>query len=236
MHRRPAAYLSLIALLLLSVVLLARNQPAGFDSGLRAPDFTVYDANGDQLQLADYRGQHLLVNFWASWCAPCIREMESLYDLEQILADEVRFLYVGINTFYRDERPLDPAEIAEGFRPGLDQFRERLRGATLVKDDPVKNDIVVNHLLDTSLFDFRGYWQRQFRARTNERYGVPVTYLIDERGMIQLIVHTYQDWREHEQMMRDFVADKSLAAYEDRFVIPVELLPEVTETPVEASD
>ena len=37
-------------------------------------------------------------------------------------------------------------------------------------------------------------------------------------------------------MMRDFIADQSLAAYEDRFVIPVELLPEVTETPVEASD
>lgn len=45
-----------------------------------APDFTVSDGS-TSVHLADYRGKVVLLNFWATWCAPCIQETPSLLQL-----------------------------------------------------------------------------------------------------------------------------------------------------------
>lgn len=51
------------------------------------PAFSLPDTRGEMHQLADYRGRVVLVNFWASWCPPCIKEMPSLQRLQAQLAD-----------------------------------------------------------------------------------------------------------------------------------------------------
>ncbi|MEM7407990.1 MAG: TlpA disulfide reductase family protein [Pseudomonadota bacterium] len=50
-----------------------------------APEFNLPDPNGKAHKLADYRGKLLIVNFWATWCAPCRKEMPSLQRLWKAL-------------------------------------------------------------------------------------------------------------------------------------------------------
>jgi peroxiredoxin len=48
-----------------------------------APDFTLSDASGAKVKLADYRGKVVLLNFWATWCGPCQIEIPWFQEFEQ---------------------------------------------------------------------------------------------------------------------------------------------------------
>ncbi len=88
----PQRRLLLGAALALGTVGLA---PAAVPSGM-APDFTLRTAEGGNLRLQEQRGQVVMVNFWASWCAPCRIEMPQLNKLY----DKYRgsgFVLLGVN-------------------------------------------------------------------------------------------------------------------------------------------
>ncbi|WP_294928718.1 TlpA disulfide reductase family protein [uncultured Paracoccus sp.] len=57
-------------------------------NGEPASDLPFLDRDGNEQRLADYRGQVLLVNFWATWCAPCREEMPSLDRLQAEMGGE----------------------------------------------------------------------------------------------------------------------------------------------------
>jgi peroxiredoxin len=54
---------------------------AALDIGQLAPDFTLKSTQGENVNLSEQRGQIIVVNFWASWCGPCRKEMPMLESL-----------------------------------------------------------------------------------------------------------------------------------------------------------
>lgn len=68
-----------------------------------APDFTLEALDGRLVRLADLKGQVVLVNIWATWCPPCVREIPRLERTYQRYRDQ-GFVLLGVNTTYQDDR------------------------------------------------------------------------------------------------------------------------------------
>lgn len=62
----------------------------------QAPELRLLDLNNKILDLKDLRGKVVLVNFWASWCPPCVHEMPSMQRLQNLLAKQ-NFVTLGVN-------------------------------------------------------------------------------------------------------------------------------------------
>jgi peroxiredoxin len=70
-------------------VLVLSPEIRQIEPGARAPDARMVDvASGDTVSLRGYRGQVVLLNVWATWCAPCLEEMPAMERLYQELGPE----------------------------------------------------------------------------------------------------------------------------------------------------
>ena len=82
--------------------------------GQPVPDFALPDLEGQTVSLSDFRGEVVLLNFWATWCPPCVDEMPSLQKLQEALGEKgLNILAISVDESvedverFRDEFQLD---------------------------------------------------------------------------------------------------------------------------------
>jgi len=106
-YRKQAAERLLASAAKGELVVDASSGEAKYESpltGKPAPDFTLEDLSGKKVSLASYKGKAVLVNFWATWCAPCKIETPWLIELRnQYAAQGFEILGVSADDIDRDD-------------------------------------------------------------------------------------------------------------------------------------
>lgn len=102
-RQRPSRAAISLVLLLLASLAGAAEPPLGhamtaLPSAPLAADFSLPDIDGEMHALSDYRGQVVMLNFWATWCPPCRREMPSMQRLYAKYRDR-GLTVVAVNQF-----------------------------------------------------------------------------------------------------------------------------------------
>lgn len=82
----------------------AADDPTQEPVDYSAPDFTVYDADGNPVKLSDMEGKPVVVNFWASWCPPCKAEMPDFEAMYKKYGDRVVFMMVNMTDGMQETR------------------------------------------------------------------------------------------------------------------------------------
>ena len=96
-----------------SLVTEAAEETAATNAPRFAPDFTVYDAEGNSYKLSDFRGKPVLLNFWASWCGPCKMEMPDFEKAYQTYGEDIHFVIVNLTDGAQETVESASAFIAE---------------------------------------------------------------------------------------------------------------------------
>jgi peroxiredoxin len=116
-----------LALLLLLLPLACSAEPHGAETGeedggrgragtMPAPDFTLPNLAGEPVSLAEFRGKTVVIDFWATWCPPCIFQVPELNAFWEANRDSGEVVVLGVAVDVEGAEVVAPWAEAEGIR------------------------------------------------------------------------------------------------------------------------
>ena len=139
----------LVSIFLFCIIAGSKAQVVGTDVGDIAPEIDLPDLKGNLVALSSLRGSLVLVDFWASWCGPCIKEQPSLLKLHNTYPEKLSIYGVSMDT----KKALWTAAIAKGKLPwtnvsDLKYWQSPVVGAYMLQSVPLnflidKNGIIL---------------------------------------------------------------------------------------------
>jgi thiol-disulfide isomerase/thioredoxin len=133
--------------------------PFGVAEGMIGPDFTMLDLEGRPVRLRDLRGAPVLLNFWASWCPPCVAELPLLDRAARDLEGEAHVLLLNVGEPHGTVAPF-LAELGIADATVLRDAREDER--------PVPDGVVPSRAV----------------AQVYRTFGLPTSLLLDRHGIV----------------------------------------------------
>ncbi len=133
-----------------------RGQGPHPERGDQAPDFTLAALDGEPWSLSQLRGQVVLLNFWASWCEPCRRELPQLQQLREQRSDD-GLVVLGVS----DEDPSKTRSYLEQHRIGYPSLHDR--------DGSVMRSFQINAIPTSLIIGREGRLQQRMEGYTPAR-------------------------------------------------------------------
>lgn len=141
------------------------NRLAG-DFDRATPDFALKNISGRKVRLSDFRGKVVLLNFWATWCSACLKEIPDLIALQTNEGNKIAIIGVAM-----DGVPDEDGEHAEGDSGKKDVEKVQVRVARAVKARGINYPV---------LLDPHGSAGRQFNGGE-----LPTTVILDAGGHVR---------------------------------------------------
>jgi cytochrome c biogenesis protein CcmG, thiol:disulfide interchange protein DsbE len=165
---RTLAVVAALVLLAFGYVRMAENKGYALHKGQETPAFRLASLSGGQGDLASLRGKVVVLNFWATWCAPCVAEMPSLERLHRTLGPEgLAVLTVATDDDEADvrrflaERGLTlPVLRDPGGRVAADSYRTTGYPETFILD---RSGVLLEHVVGPAEWD-SPEWRARFRG------------------------------------------------------------------------
>ena len=165
-YKSPSLWAATAVVAVVTIAWVGRENYQPVITGSSAPDFVATDMSGNQVRLSDYRGRVVLVNVWATWCAPCRDEMPSMQRLYEALGDtDFEILAVSIDA--------QPGQRSDAGQMGGDlaAFANELGLTFPILHDP---EAAIERIYQTT--------------------GVPETFLVGRDGLIYKKVAGGTEW------------------------------------------
>jgi len=121
--------------------------------GKPAPDFHLTTLDGEEVSLSDFKGQKVVLNFWATWCPPCKVEMPHFQEYEKKYTKKDNVVILALNMTYNDQGP-------DNVQKFVDSYDLTFR-VPLMEDDSIMKQYKILSIPTTAFIDEDGNIQRQ---------------------------------------------------------------------------